>query len=149
MHCALLDHGHMARSAPLGGAARGSAQRPNLVQLYRNIERDIIACQCLAHYLPPAINPPLAMTNTMMTTTTMTTTTTGSRTFESRMALEGGDQTRKNTRLASSYCGRFFAFVAWRCYATYLSYPPYPSYPATPPAHCYCYVCCRCRSVRR
>ena len=33
MHCALLDRRHMARSAPLGGAARGSAQRPNLVLL--------------------------------------------------------------------------------------------------------------------
>ena len=33
MHCARLDRRPLARSAPLGGAARGSAQRPNLVQL--------------------------------------------------------------------------------------------------------------------
>ena len=32
MHCARVDHRHMARSAPLGGAARGSAQRPNLIR---------------------------------------------------------------------------------------------------------------------
>ena len=34
MHCALLKHRHMALSAPLVDAARGSAQRPNLVPLY-------------------------------------------------------------------------------------------------------------------
>jgi len=34
MHCARLDHRHMARSAPTTSVARGSAQRPNLVQLY-------------------------------------------------------------------------------------------------------------------
>ena len=33
MHCARLSHSPVDRSAPLGGAARGSAQRPNLVQL--------------------------------------------------------------------------------------------------------------------
>ena len=35
MHCARLDPRPLARSvtAPLGGAARGSAQRPNLLQL--------------------------------------------------------------------------------------------------------------------
>eukprot|EP01048_Picozoa_sp_COSAG05_P010760 COSAG05_NODE_968_length_6393_cov_22.036066_1_plen_698_part_10 len=33
MHCALLEHRPLARSAPLGGAARVSAQRQNLVQL--------------------------------------------------------------------------------------------------------------------
>ena len=33
MHCARLEPRPMARSAPLGGAARGSAQRQNLVLL--------------------------------------------------------------------------------------------------------------------
>ena len=33
MHCALLKLRHMALSAPLVDVARGSAQRPNLVQL--------------------------------------------------------------------------------------------------------------------
>eukprot|EP01048_Picozoa_sp_COSAG05_P005643 COSAG05_NODE_341_length_11060_cov_29.709424_6_plen_104_part_00 len=34
MHCARLNHSLVARSASLGGAARGSAQRQNLVLLY-------------------------------------------------------------------------------------------------------------------
>ena len=34
MHCARLNHSPHADSAPLVGAARGSAQRQNLVQLY-------------------------------------------------------------------------------------------------------------------
>ena len=34
--CALLDHRPMARSAPLVCAARGSAQRQNLVLLYQD-----------------------------------------------------------------------------------------------------------------
>ena len=38
MHRARLDHRHMALSAPTTSAARGSAQRPNLVQLCTSTE---------------------------------------------------------------------------------------------------------------
>ena len=55
MHCALLKHRHMALSAPLVDAARGSAQRPNLVQLYRDVvaeptQMGLVVAPCVGQY---------------------------------------------------------------------------------------------------